>query len=242
MLNHVLHSGRMKHWTPNQLVSYNLIQARKLKGWVQEKAVAEVNAVEGEDAWTVATWSAAERSVDGKRVRQFSADDLVAFSRAFKLPLMWWLTPPGSDDTEVWFHLFSGYEEAKEGLAAQWAILSLLEDFSGAFTARLNRTGLGRSRARSLGPSQRSRASGICLTCPTVCATWPTCWTQRLPEWQRQSSANRRGKRFRRSWTGASQARQTPSRRSRHVAGANQKGAIDARPHPPTRRWLGGRC
>ncbi len=143
MLNHVLHSGRMKHWTPNQLVSYNLIQARKLKGWVQEKAVAEVNAVEGEDAWTVATWSAAERSVDGKRVRQFSADDLVAFSRAFKLPLMWWLTPPGSDDTEVWFHLFSGYEEAKEGLAAQWAILSLLEDFSGAFTARLNRTGLG---------------------------------------------------------------------------------------------------
>jgi hypothetical protein len=42
----------------------------------------------------VASLSAAERSVDGKRVKEFNADQLVALSRAFDVPLTFWFTPP----------------------------------------------------------------------------------------------------------------------------------------------------
>ncbi len=89
----------MEQWTPNQLVAYNLKKAREVRGWTQERAAAEVAAIHKAAGWTKATWSAAERSVDGKRIRHFSADDLLAFSLAFKLPIGWWLLQP--DDVEV---------------------------------------------------------------------------------------------------------------------------------------------
>ena len=44
--------------------------------------------------WSKASFSAAERSVDGQRVRQFSADEIVAFARGFRLPVV--LLPPPS--------------------------------------------------------------------------------------------------------------------------------------------------
>jgi hypothetical protein len=39
-------------------------------------------------------FSALERSIDGGRIRQFSADDLLALARAFEVPIGWFLTPP----------------------------------------------------------------------------------------------------------------------------------------------------
>ncbi len=36
----------------------------------------------------------AERSVTGNRVREFTADDLVTFARAFDVPVLYFLTPP----------------------------------------------------------------------------------------------------------------------------------------------------
>lgn len=44
--------------------------------------------------WSRATFSAAERSVDGQRVRQFDADEIVALARAFDLPISWFSLPP----------------------------------------------------------------------------------------------------------------------------------------------------
>jgi len=41
-----------------------------------------------------ASFSAIERSIASTRVKQFSADDLVALSRAFRVPLGWWFIPP----------------------------------------------------------------------------------------------------------------------------------------------------
>lgn len=35
--------------------------------------------------WSTATWSAAERSVDGVRVREFTADEIVALARALRV-------------------------------------------------------------------------------------------------------------------------------------------------------------
>jgi hypothetical protein len=39
---------------------------------------------------------AAERSVDGARIRQFTADDIVAFAQAFDLPIGYFFLPPRS--------------------------------------------------------------------------------------------------------------------------------------------------
>ena len=71
--------------SPNQVVAFNLAEARTLRGWTQEKAAVELEPFVGA-RWSKATFSAAERSVDGQRVRQFTADEIVAFSRCFRVP------------------------------------------------------------------------------------------------------------------------------------------------------------
>ena len=81
--------------TPNQIVAYNLAQARAWKGWTQQEAAAELEPYLG-TRWSKASMSAAERSVDGQRVRQFSADELVAFSRCFGVPVGFFFLPPPS--------------------------------------------------------------------------------------------------------------------------------------------------
>jgi hypothetical protein len=42
-----------------------------------------------------------ERSVDGGRIREITADELVAFARAFDLPIGFFLTPPSAWDNHV---------------------------------------------------------------------------------------------------------------------------------------------
>lgn len=79
--------------TPNQIVAWNLARARGLRGWTQEQAAEQLAPHLGE-RWSKATYSAAERSIDGNRVRNFTADDLHAFARAFDLPMTMFLTPP----------------------------------------------------------------------------------------------------------------------------------------------------
>jgi transcriptional regulator with XRE-family HTH domain len=80
-------------WSPNQVVAHNLTRARLLRGWTQDQAADALAPYLGVRL-SLASFSAIERSIAGARVKQFSADDLVALSRAFQLPLGWWLTPP----------------------------------------------------------------------------------------------------------------------------------------------------
>lgn len=86
--------------SPNQIVAYNLAQARMWKNWTQEQAAAELEPYLG-TRWSKASFSAAERSVDGQRVRQFSADELVAFSRCFGVPVGFFFLPPPPSATDV---------------------------------------------------------------------------------------------------------------------------------------------
>lgn len=79
--------------TPNQVVAYNLAEARALRGWTQEEAAVELERFVGA-RWSKATFSAAERSIDGRRVRQFTADDIVAFARCFRVPVGFFFMPP----------------------------------------------------------------------------------------------------------------------------------------------------
>ncbi len=86
-------SSRPKRYTPNQVVAFNLTRARIDRGWSQPEAAAALEPFLGV-RWSRASYSAVERSVDGVRIKQFSADELVAIARCFGRPIGWFLTPP----------------------------------------------------------------------------------------------------------------------------------------------------
>lgn len=79
-----------------QVVAYNLARARALRGWSQEQAALRLEPHLGV-RWSNVVLSAAERSYAGKRVRQFTPDEIVAFAQAFTLPVVWFFLPPGAD-------------------------------------------------------------------------------------------------------------------------------------------------
>jgi hypothetical protein len=83
--------------TANQIVAYNLHLARIYRGWTQQEAVERLEPFLGKH-WTVPQLSTAERSVAGNRVRQFDADEILAFARAFDVSAAWFLMPPMPDD------------------------------------------------------------------------------------------------------------------------------------------------
>jgi len=80
-------------WTANQIVAFNVAKARLLRGWTQEEAAQAIGRCLG-TAMSAASFSAIERSVDVGRVREFDADEILAFARAFRVPLAWFFTPP----------------------------------------------------------------------------------------------------------------------------------------------------
>jgi len=80
-------------FTANQVVAFNLIQAREWRDWTQEEAATALEPYLGV-RWSKATFSQAERSVAGRFVRNFTADEIVAFARAFELPVTWFFMPP----------------------------------------------------------------------------------------------------------------------------------------------------
>jgi hypothetical protein len=79
--------------SPNQVVAFNVAKARLLRGWTQEQA-ADVLAPYLGSRLSTASFSAIERSVDSDRVREFTADEILAFARGFELPIGWFFTPP----------------------------------------------------------------------------------------------------------------------------------------------------
>lgn len=82
--------------TGNQVVAYNLFLGRILRGLTQEDAAERLEPFLGE-RWSKATFSAAERSVSGRRIRQFDADEIVGFARGLDLPVWWFFVPPEED-------------------------------------------------------------------------------------------------------------------------------------------------
>ena len=83
--------------TPNQIVAHNLRRARRLRGLTQEEAAERLEPFLGV-RWSKATVSAAEQTYSRQeRPRRFDPDEIVAFARAFKLPVGWFFLPPGPD-------------------------------------------------------------------------------------------------------------------------------------------------
>ena len=86
--------------TANQLVAYNLMRIRKTLGLSQEEAAKRLSPYIGAE-WSKTVYSTTERSYHGNRVRQFTADDLLAFSRAFGVPIIYFFLPPRPEDRAV---------------------------------------------------------------------------------------------------------------------------------------------
>ncbi len=80
-------------FTANQVVAFNLTQAREWRGWTQDEAALALEPYLGV-RWSKATFSQAERSVAGRFIRNFTADEIVAFARGFELPITWFFMPP----------------------------------------------------------------------------------------------------------------------------------------------------
>jgi len=76
--------------TANQVVAWNMTHFRRAAALTQE----ELGELLG---WSKAIVSAAERSWDGKRIRQFTVDDVAALARAFGVPLAALFLPPEDD-------------------------------------------------------------------------------------------------------------------------------------------------
>lgn len=91
-------------WTVNEVVSHNLARARRRAGWTQEEAASRLSAATGRK-WTKNSVGAAERAREVGRPREFNADELMAFSRLFGLPVAFFFLPPASTGKDQEFRL-----------------------------------------------------------------------------------------------------------------------------------------
>jgi hypothetical protein len=79
--------------TPNQVVAFNLKKLRETRKLTQDQAAEKLSRfLPGR--WSKQAFSNAERSVEGKRIKQFTADEIVAITRAFDVTLSDLFAPP----------------------------------------------------------------------------------------------------------------------------------------------------
>lgn len=77
----------------NQVVAYNVGRLRWERRWSEEKTAKKLGALLGRRI-SIASYSAMERSVEGRRIKRFDADELFAFARVFGVTVWDLLWPP----------------------------------------------------------------------------------------------------------------------------------------------------
>jgi transcriptional regulator with XRE-family HTH domain len=87
-------------WNPSQVVAHNLTRARQLRGLTQSEIAERLSTFTG-TPWSAVTVAQAEGSVTGQRVRQFTANELVALARTFDLPVLYFFMPPEDRSGEL---------------------------------------------------------------------------------------------------------------------------------------------
>jgi transcriptional regulator with XRE-family HTH domain len=82
-------------YRPNQIVAYNLRRLRTERGWSQMDAAGRLAPFLGV-VWTSANFSVAERHwpKEGQKVREFGADEIVAFAAVFGVGIDALFQPP----------------------------------------------------------------------------------------------------------------------------------------------------
>lgn len=101
----------------NQVVAWNLARLRRAAGLTQGK----LGDILG---WTNQAVSEAERSFEGKRTREFDAQELVAIALAFGVPLIALFLPPDDDGDGTRYLLAGpGGEEHDMGTLMAWVVM-----------------------------------------------------------------------------------------------------------------------
>ncbi len=80
----------------NQVVAYNVREARLLRGWTQEDLADRLEPFTG-TRLTQAGVSSIERGWDPERRRAFDAQEILTYALVFDLPLIWFVLPPPED-------------------------------------------------------------------------------------------------------------------------------------------------
>jgi transcriptional regulator with XRE-family HTH domain len=79
--------------TPNQVIALNLKKLREMRKMTQEQAAEKLSQfLPGR--WSKQAFSNAERSIEGKRIKQFNADEIIAIARAFEVTISDIFAPP----------------------------------------------------------------------------------------------------------------------------------------------------
>jgi hypothetical protein len=79
--------------SPDQVVAWNLERIRRERGWSQSEAAQALAPYLGHRL-SRAAFSQAERSLYSRKIRRFDADEIVAFCRAFEVPVPYFFGPP----------------------------------------------------------------------------------------------------------------------------------------------------
>jgi hypothetical protein len=78
--------------SPCQVVAWKLEKIRTLRGLSQDEAALLLEPYLGR-RMSRAAFSQAERCLDKGKIRRFDADEIVAFARAFEMPIPYWFSP-----------------------------------------------------------------------------------------------------------------------------------------------------
>jgi transcriptional regulator with XRE-family HTH domain len=108
-----------RHWTASQVVAHNLTRARELRGLTQTEIAERLGRFTGSN-WSQATVAQAEGSVGGQRVRQFTANELVALARTFDLPVLFFFLPPDDGGGRL------AMDDTRGGLPWEYLLLLVL--------------------------------------------------------------------------------------------------------------------
>ena len=84
--------------TVHQVVAHNVYKARTLRGWTQQQAADAISTTLGKPL-TAAGLSAIEKTFTSRRQRVIDVAELVAYARAFGLPIAWFFLPPEGRET-----------------------------------------------------------------------------------------------------------------------------------------------
>ena len=125
-------SDNSKKWSASQVVAHNLTRARELRGITQTEVAERLARFTGAN-WSQATVAQAEGSVTGNRVRQFTANELVALARTFDLPVLFFFLPPDDGDGTL------ATDDSKAGLPWEY-LLTLVLGHRGNFGILAERT------------------------------------------------------------------------------------------------------
>lgn len=108
-----------RRWTASQVVAHNVTRARELRGLTQVEVAERLSRFTG-TKWTQATVAQAEGSVGGQRVRQFTANELVALARTFDLSILFFFMPPDDGDGRL------VTDDARTGLPWEYLLVLVL--------------------------------------------------------------------------------------------------------------------